>query len=130
MAAGYKPAMDYWQKQNAPKWRTAEVEQGEIISVVSATGTIKPVLQIAVGSFVSGPLDAEHELLDAEGNIRRDKEGKPLSMAEFNEEVKKGDLLAKVDPRIYKANVDRDTATVNRKPMSNGSRRCCMSSER
>jgi HlyD family secretion protein len=112
VAAGYKPALDYWQKQNAPKWRTAEVTEGEIISVVTATGTIKPVLQIAVGSFVSGPLDAEHRLVDADGNVRHDKDGKPLSMAEFNEEVKKGELLAKVDPRIYKANVDRDTASV------------------
>lgn len=115
VAAGYKPAMDYWQKQNAPKWRTAEVEQGEIISVVSATGTIKPVLQIAVGSFVSGPIDAGYELKDSKGKTRRDKAGKPLSMAEFNDKVKKGDLLAKVDPRIYKANVDRDTATVKSK---------------
>jgi len=112
VAAAYKPAMDYWQKQNAPKWRTATVEKGEIISVVTATGTIKPVLQISVGSFVSGPIDPEFELVDADGTVLRDKDGQALHIAEFNQEVKKGDMLAKVDPTIYKANVDRDQATV------------------
>lgn len=115
VAAAYKPALDYWQKQNAPKWRTAEVEQGEIISVVSATGSIKPVLQISVGSFVSGPIDPEFTLKDAAGNTLRDKDGQPLHIAEFNQEVKKGDMLAKVDPTIYQANVDRDQATVDTK---------------
>ena len=38
--AGYKPAMEYWQKQNAPKWRTSDVAQGNIVSVVNSTGTI------------------------------------------------------------------------------------------
>src|SRR6478752_2106311 len=106
VAAGYKPAMDYWQKQNAPKWRTAEVEEGEIISVVSATGTIKPTLQISVGSFVSGPIDPEFELTTADGTVIRDKDGRPMHIADFNQEVKKGDMLAKVDQTIYKANFD------------------------
>jgi HlyD family secretion protein len=113
VAAGYGPAMEYWQKQNAPKWRTAEVVQGEIISVVTATGTIKPVLQIPVGSFVSGPIDPEFQLKDEEGKGLLDSEGRPKTIADFNQEVKKGELLAKVDPRIYKANVDRDLASVD-----------------
>ena len=52
-AAGYQPAMDYWQMRNMPKWRTAEVAEGEVVRVVNATGTIKPVRQISVGAFVS-----------------------------------------------------------------------------
>ncbi len=93
-AAAYKPAMDYWQERNAPKWRTAEVQEGEIVSVVNATGTIKPKLQIAVGSFVSGPIDPE------------------FPIADFNQEVKKGALLAKIQETIYRANVDRDEANM------------------
>lgn len=112
-AAAYGPAMDYWQRQNAPKWRTVEVVEGEIISVVTATGTIKPVLQIPVGSFVSGPIDPEFQLHDEDGKAQFDSEGRPKTIADFNQEVKKGELLAKVDPRIYKANVDRDQASVD-----------------
>src|SRR5688500_4056373 len=93
VAAGYRPAVDYWQKQNAPKWRTAEIVKGDIVSVVNATGTIKPKLQIAVGSFVSGPIDPDYPIAD------------------FNQEVKKGDLLAKIQETIYRANVERDEAS-------------------
>jgi HlyD family secretion protein len=96
-AAGYRPAMEYWRQQNAPKWRTAEVAEGQIISVVNATGTIKPKLQITVGSFVSGPIDPEYPIAD------------------FNDEVKKGDMLAKIQETIYKANVSRDEANLRSK---------------
>lgn len=89
-AASYKPAMDFWEKSNAPKWKTAEVGRGDIISVVNATGTIKPKLQIAVGSFVSGPIDPDYVIAD------------------FNQEVKKGQMLAKIQETIYLANLKRD----------------------
>lgn len=92
VAAGYQPLWRWWQRRNLPQWRTAEVVQGDIVAVVNSTGTIKPVLQVSVGSFVSGPIEQ--------------------LFVEFNQEVKKGDLLAKIDPRIYKANVDRDRATL------------------
>jgi HlyD family secretion protein len=93
-AAGYKPALEYWQQRNAPKWRTADIAKGDIVSVVNATGTIKPKLQITVGSFVSGPIDPEYPIAD------------------FNQEVKKGDLLAKIQETIYQANVERDDANL------------------
>jgi HlyD family secretion protein len=91
-AAVSKPAADYWAKRNRPIWRTTAVEQGEIVSVVNSTGTVKPKLQVAIGSFVSGPI---LELY-----------------CEFNQEIKKGDLLAKIDPRIYESNVARDAASL------------------
>src|SRR2546430_4616117 len=112
-AAGYKPAMDYWQRQNMPKWKTAEMAQGDIVSVVNATGTVKPVLQISVGTFVSGPIDAEYQLKDREGNPVFDKDGKPKQIVDFNEDVKKGDVLAKIQDVIYKANKDRDQANLD-----------------
>jgi HlyD family secretion protein len=115
IAAAYRPLLDYWEQQSMPKWKTAEVSQGDIVSVVNATGTIKPVLQIAVGSFVSGPIDPEYQLVDSEGNLLYDKSGRPMQVADFNQEVKKGDILAKIDPKIYKANYDRDEATVKTK---------------
>lgn len=86
----YGPLVDYWKWRSRPQFRTAEVTKGSVVSVVNATGTIKPVLQVAVGSFVSGPVKEIH--------------------ADFNSEVKKDELLAKIDPRLYQAAVDRDEA--------------------
>src|SRR5262245_54550216 len=100
-AAAYKPAMDYWQKQNMPKWKTAAVTRSEVVSVVNATVTIKPALQISVGAFVSGPIDAEYQIKDQKGNPLFDKDGKPKRIVEFNEDVKKGDVLAKIQDIIY-----------------------------
>lgn len=90
--AAYRPVSRYLAERNKVTWRTAKVEQGKIMAVVNSTGTIKPKLQVTVGSFVSGPITELH--------------------CEFNQEVKKGDLLAKIDPRIYKANVSRDEAAL------------------
>ncbi|MEX2175646.1 MAG: efflux RND transporter periplasmic adaptor subunit [Pirellulaceae bacterium] len=91
-AAAWQPASYYWQLRNVPKWRTAEMAEGNVVSVVNSTGTVKPVLQIAIGAFVSGPIEKLH--------------------VEFNQEVKKDDLLAEIDPRIYEAAVARDRATL------------------
>ncbi|NUQ65695.1 MAG: efflux RND transporter periplasmic adaptor subunit [Pirellulales bacterium] len=85
-------AKAYWKARNAPKYRDAEVVKGEIVSVVNATGTVKPVLQVQIGSFVSGPIK---ELF-----------------VNYNSEVKEGDLLATIDPRIYDAAVARDEASL------------------
>lgn len=90
------PVSRFLAERNKIVWRTAKVEEGAIVAVVNSTGTIKPKLQVTVGSFVSGPITELH--------------------CEFNQEVKKGDLLAKIDPRIYEANVARDSASLaNRK---------------
>lgn len=92
-AAGYRPALRYWAQRNKVTWETAKIESGDITRFVNSTGTIQPVLSVSVGSFVSGPI--------VELNV------------DFNDEVKKDDVLARVDPRLYKANVDRDEATLN-----------------
>lgn len=110
-AAAYQPAADYWRKRSVPNWRTAEVTRGDLKEVVNSTGTIKPQRQVSVGTFVSGPIDAEYHLLSHSGKPMLDKEEQPLHIAEFNQEVKQGDQLAKIDERIYKANYERDDAT-------------------
>lgn len=90
--AGYQPAMEFWNERNRVTWETDEIESGDITRYVNSTGTIQPVLSVSIGSFVSGPI--------VELNV------------DFNDEVKKGDILARVDPRLFKANVDRDEATL------------------
>ena len=89
-AASYRPALNYWHQRNRPQWRTDQVVRGDLVAVVNATGQVKPVLSVQIGAFVSGPII---EL--------------PV---EFNQEVKKDDLLARIDPRIYQAQVDQETA--------------------
>ncbi len=91
-AAAYKPATHYWANRNKILWRTATVEQGDMISVVNSTGTVKPKLRVVIGSFVSGPI---------------------LKLfCDFNHEIKVGDLLATIDPALYQANVSRDQAAL------------------
>jgi len=87
-----RPIVKGFQERHRPHWRTAKVSRGDIYFDVRATGTVKPVLSVSVGSFVSGPVSE----LDAD----------------FNQRVKKDDLLARIDPRIYKADVARDEATL------------------
>ncbi|MEL6105830.1 MAG: efflux RND transporter periplasmic adaptor subunit [Planctomycetota bacterium] len=91
-ALAYKPAMDYWEKRNRVEWETEEVTSGDITRYVNSTGSVKPVLSVSVGSFVSGPIVELH--------------------VDFNDEVKEGDCLAKVDPRLFRAGVERDEATL------------------
>ncbi len=91
-AAAYQPVRVYWTERNRPHWRKLDMSRGPIVAVVKSTGTVKPVLSVSIGSFVSGPIT---ELC-----------------VDFNQVVKKGDLLARVDPRLYKANVDRDQAVL------------------
>ncbi len=91
-ATAVQPALKYWARRNHVAWETAQLERGDITRYVNSTGTIQPVLSVSIGSFVSGPI--------VELNV------------DFNDEVKEGDVLARVDPRLFKANVDRDVATL------------------
>lgn len=88
--AGYGPAIKYWKDRNRPEFRKVETDRGQITEVVNATGEVKPVLSVSVGSFVSGPIDELY--------------------VDFNDVVKKGDVLAEIDPRTYSAAVDADRA--------------------
>ncbi len=75
-----------------PAYRTAAVSRGRVETVVNSTGTVKPVQSVSIGAFVSGPI----------------KE----IFVDFNSVVKEGQLLARIDPRLLQAAVDRDQATL------------------
>jgi HlyD family secretion protein len=64
-------------------YMTARVERGDITSAVTATGTVTPVGQVNIGSQLSGQI---FEVL-----------------ADFNNEVRQGEALARLDPRAYEA---------------------------
>ena len=89
----YFPLQQYLAHRNKVNWRTEKVVKGNIRAMVNSTGTVQPKLKVAIGSFVSGPI--------IELN------------AEFNQEVKKGDILARIDPLTYQANYARDKALVS-----------------
>lgn len=90
--AACRPIIGKLTTPSKPNWRTAKVSEGRIVFDVRATGEVKPVLSVLIGSFVSGPIT---DLL-----------------VDFNQEVKEGDLLARVDPRLYQAAVSRDEASL------------------
>jgi HlyD family secretion protein len=73
------------------RYKTAPVERGTIVSIVSATGTVNPVTMVQVGSQVSGSIESLH--------------------ADFNSAVKTGDVVARIDPFPYRAR--RDEALAN-----------------
>jgi HlyD family secretion protein len=80
------------QKGSNQKFRMAKVERGEISFVVTATGTINPVINVLVGSQVSGTIKALY--------------------ADFNSRVKEGQVIAQIDPAIFQAQVDQAKANV------------------
>jgi HlyD family secretion protein len=69
---------------------TAKVERGEIHDVVEATGTINSVITVQVGSQVSGSI--------AKLN------------ADFNSQVHKGDVVALIDPALFRGALLQATA--------------------
>jgi HlyD family secretion protein len=80
----------YWKERNRPQFRIATVTSGPIILAVNSTGEVKPVIQISVGSVVSGPIKSLH--------------------VDFNDHVSEGQLLAEIDPRLFAATVAGDRA--------------------
>ncbi len=91
--AACRPLVSKFQAGNKPNWRMAKVTRGRVLYDVRATGEVKPVLSVSIGSFVSGPIT--HLFVD------------------FNQEVKKYDLLARVDPSLFEAAVARDLAVLD-----------------
>ena len=89
-----KPLKEKWEERNRPNFKTAKVTRGTVTSFVSATGKIKPMETIKIGSFVSGPIKDMPEQID------------------FNEPVKEGDLMARVDPALIQASADSAAATL------------------
>src|SRR5262249_8571247 len=73
-----------------PKYRLATVEKGALTATVSTTGTLNAVITVQVGSHVSGQIK---ELV-----------------ADFNSQVKKDQLIARIDPDIFQAKVNQAQA--------------------
>jgi HlyD family secretion protein len=92
IAASAGPSMSYLRQRTAPHYLTAQVSCGRVEAIVNSTGTVKPVRSVSIGAFASGPIAEVY--------------------VDFNSTVKEGDLLARIDPRLLAATVDRDKAAL------------------
>jgi HlyD family secretion protein len=82
--AGY----GYWRTRSAegaPRYRFATVERGDVLYLVSSTGKLEPVTKVAVGTQVSGIIS---EIL-----------------VDFNDQVLKGQIVARIDPTLLESAV-------------------------
>ena len=79
-------------KPAEPQYRTATVDRGDIAAEVSANGTLNPVTLVNVGTQVSGTV----KRIDAD----------------FNQQVKAGQVLAELDPALFRAALAQSTANL------------------
>ncbi len=79
--------------QSAVRYETVALERGPVQASVTATGTVNAVIDVLVSSQVSGNIQALY--------------------ADWNSKVKKGQLVAQIDPQIFQSQVDQARAVTN-----------------
>src|SRR5438477_8419001 len=67
------------------QYQTATVTRGDLTQAVTATGQVEPVLNVQVGSQISGRINK--------------------ILVDFNSVVKSNQVIAQIDPSSYQANV-------------------------
>jgi HlyD family secretion protein len=77
---------------NSPKYRTEKVSRGDIKQTVTATGTLSAVISVLVGTQVSGTIQKLY--------------------VDYNSVVKKGQILAQIDPSLFEAQVAQARANL------------------
>jgi HlyD family secretion protein len=77
---------------SAPQYETTPVARGDLTQVVTATGTLNPVLNVTVGSQVSGRITKLN--------------------VDFNSVVKSNEVIAEIDPSTYEAQLSQVEANL------------------
>src|SRR5438552_11547429 len=80
------------EKASAGEFFTATADTGPLRNVVNATGVVQTLITVQVGSQVSGQVEELY--------------------ADYNSVVKQGQLLAKLDPRNFQAQLENSQASV------------------
>lgn len=93
MAAGIAIQKKMASAEDKPRYKTAEADRGSIVQFVTATGTLNPVGLVNVGTQVSGTV--------SEVNV------------DFNDRVKRGQVLLKIDPTLLNAVIKQNEASLN-----------------
>src|SRR6186713_1210630 len=87
----------YYKRVSAPppepRFETAAVEVRDIIEEAQSTGVVEPVNQVDIGAQVSG------RVVSVE--------------VDFNDQVKKGQLIAQIDPELFGAEVSQNHAQLS-----------------
>jgi HlyD family secretion protein len=78
----------------SPALTTAVVTRGDVVASVQATGTLEAVTTVQVGSQVSGTIASLH--------------------ADYNSQVHKGEVIARLDPSVLQTQVEQARATLLR----------------
>lgn len=90
-------ALLYWAAQTSPeakeRFRTGTAAAGNITQTVSANGTLNPVVLVSVGTQVSGTVKRLH--------------------VDFNDHVKKDQVLLELDPALLQAQLSQSEANVS-----------------
>ena len=85
-----------WRVKHRPpppaKFVTSAVSIGDVSEKVQATGAVQPLLQVNIGAQVNGRVTRV--------------------LVDFNSEVRKGDVLAEIDPSIYGTQVSAQEANL------------------
>ena len=74
------------------QYQTAAVARGPVVAKVTATGILSALVTVQVGSQVSGRIATLH--------------------ADYNSTVRKGELIAEIDPALFQANLEQAKANV------------------
>src|SRR6185295_11521937 len=82
----------FGSRRNGAGYSVTPVDRGEVAEVVGATGVLQAVTTVQVGSQVSGTIQSLY--------------------ADFNSTVKKGQLLARLDPSLFEARVAQAQANL------------------
>ena len=94
VAVGLGTGVALWAKRGSGKtkiqWETAAVDRGRVTARVTATGTLSALVTVQVGTQVSGSLQK--------------------IFVDFNSPVKKGQIIAKIDPRLFEAALENARA--------------------
>lgn len=89
-------ALWFWNQRKAEAadsgYRTSAVERGDIRVAISATGTLSAISTVTVGSQVSG------QVTDV--------------LVDFNDQVKKDQIIARIDPASYEAQIQQGNAQI------------------
>src|SRR3954470_13444814 len=80
------------RKEPTVRYETTKVDQGRIVAKITATGTLSALVTVQVGSQVSGRLQQ--------------------ILVDFNSPVKKGQVIAKIDPQLFDAAVAQARANL------------------
>ncbi|HTD28765.1 MAG TPA: hypothetical protein VK660_05200, partial [Xanthomonadaceae bacterium] len=82
----------YWITHRAAptSYATVRATRGDVITTITASGSVNPVVTVQVGTYVSGTIES--------------------LTCDYNTRVRKGQLCAKIDPKPYQVIVDEDAA--------------------